>query len=66
MWEGRECRRKADGAGACDVNRGKGLWEGRLPEVEDTARGYGIAEAVGAGGLDAVEHDSTETRRSSG
>ena len=31
-----------------------------MPEVEDTRRGYGITEAGGAGGPDAVEHVSTE------
>jgi len=51
---------KADGAGVCDVGGGKGLREGRLPEVEDARRGYGVAEAVGAGGLDAVEYAGTE------
>ena len=31
-----------------------------MPEVEDTGRGYGVAEAVGAGGPDAVEHVGIE------
>ena len=31
-----------------------------MPEVEDARRGYGVAEAVGVGGPDAVEHVGTE------
>jgi len=52
--------READGAGTSRVDGGEGLGEGRLAEVEDAGRGYGVAEAGGTGSPDTVEHVGAE------